>query len=289
MNKHEWGTNQLRRLGESIRDETEPRSGTPDYVDVMSYFNDYADEIRQKIQVLDWTTLLSDREYEVSSRPKTIDTLRQKLQRDRRTPLQSIQDIAGIRFEAEMTLLEQDAVVTAIAGMFDENEVQIRDLRSEPHSGYRAVHLWLKEPARAEIQVRTQLQGKWANMYEAAADVLGREIRYGVMPTHPNESRTVLFLHAISSAIAELERRYSVFHVKDLSIDQRPKFSTRYTRMRKKDLRRRNRINDIYVRHERERLLLKRMESRIALDCDEIREQFEGLRRMEEGKPWLDS
>lgn len=283
MIKHEWGTNQLRRLGESIRDEAEPKSDTPDYVDVMSYFNDYADEIRQKIQVLDWSTLLSDREYEVSSRPKTIDTLRQKLQRDRRTPLQSVQDIAGIRFEAEMTLLEQDAVVTAIAGMLNENDVQIRDLRSEPHSGYRAVHLWLRDPARAEIQVRTQLQGKWANMYEAAADVLGREIRYGVMPTHPNESRTVLVLHAISAAIAELEKRYNTFHVKDLSIYPRPKFVSRYTRMRKKDLRRRNRINDIYKRHENERLRLKWMESRIASDCDEIKEQFEGLRRIKEG------
>lgn len=35
---------------------------------------------------------------------------------------------------------------------------------------------------RVEIQVRTLLQGLWANIYERLADGLGRGIRYGELP-----------------------------------------------------------------------------------------------------------
>jgi hypothetical protein len=70
---------------------------------------------------------------------------------------------------------------------------RVRDLRAQPHSGYRAVHVWLNLPGlgKAEIQVRTHLQGQWANMYEAAADVVGRNIRYGGYPEHAGTANAV--------------------------------------------------------------------------------------------------
>jgi len=173
----------LKKLGFCIRDETPIPDSLPSYDEVMVFYNDLAADTQSKIAGLDWASLLDDRVPEVTSRPKTIDTLRQKLQRDRSTPLSSVQDVAGVRFEAEMTLDEQDAVANAIAGYFGHDlETCTRDMRTNPHSGYRAVHLWLKLPGRVEVQIRTHLQGQWANTYEAAADVLGRGIRYDEVP-----------------------------------------------------------------------------------------------------------
>lgn len=290
MQKYPWSAKQLRRLGESIRDDQPVRPNTPDYGEVMAYFNDYAEGIRQEINSLDWSSLLQGRPFEVTARPKTVDTLQQKLLRDRNTPLPNIQDIAGIRFEAEMTLAEQDAVANALAGKFDiADDVCLRDMRDDPHSGYRAVHLWLRNPARAEIQIRTHLQGKWANMYEAAADVLGRDIRYGVTPEHPVERKLVEFLHMISKAIARHEMTQTRFIYRDFQMYPRPQLTKRYARMRKSDVRRMNHINRRYVYHEHMRVQLKATEEQIASDCDALKGQFESLLARKAERAWQDS
>jgi ppGpp synthetase/RelA/SpoT-type nucleotidyltranferase len=81
-----------------------------------------------------------------------------------------------------------------------------RDLRDNPHSGYRAVHLWLRLPGRVEVQIRTHIQGQWANTYEAVADVLGRGIRYGEMPEDKKSAQLVVALQDLSKhAISILE------------------------------------------------------------------------------------
>lgn len=199
MESPPWSTKQLRKLGECIRDNVEVPPGLPGYDDVMLFYSDVAAEAQETIQGIDWSVLLGARPFEVTSRPKTIDTLRQKLNRDHSTPLPSIQDIAGVRFEAEMSLDEQDAVANAIAGAFgQELPGCLRDLRLTPRSGYRAVHLWLRMPVRVEVQIRTHLQSSWANMYESLADVLGRGIRYGEIPTAPSAAGLVKKLQALS-------------------------------------------------------------------------------------------
>jgi ppGpp synthetase/RelA/SpoT-type nucleotidyltranferase len=207
MSEPPWSTNQLKKLGFCIRDETLVPSSLPSYDEVMVFYNDLAADAQARIAGLDWGPLLGDRIPEVTSRPKTIDTLRQKLQRDRSTPLPSVQDIAGVRFEAEMTLDEQDAVANAIAGLFGHDLAACtRDLRDNPHSGYRAVHLWLRLPGRVEVQIRTHIQGQWANTYEAVADVLGRGIRYGEMPEDKKSAQLVVALQDLSKhAISILE------------------------------------------------------------------------------------
>src|SRR5690606_18394190 len=88
-----------------------------------------------------------------------------------------------------------------------EPRAVVKDLRLDAHSGYRAVHLWLRLPARVEVQVRTHLQGRWANMYEAAADFYGREIRYGALPPNRESEATVKSLQNLSvDVIASIER-----------------------------------------------------------------------------------
>lgn len=199
MQQRPWSLGQLKNLGFSIRDQTDIRAGIPDYDEVMSWYNDLALDVQNRIMDLTWETILPDRPVEVTSRPKTIDTLRQKLLRDPATPLPSIQDIAGVRVEADMNLNEQDTVVDSIVGAFSDSAPTIKDLRVGPHSGYRAVHVWLRLPSgRVEIQVRTHIQGAWANMYEAAGDRFGREIRYGNIPTEESVAKIVLALQKLS-------------------------------------------------------------------------------------------
>lgn len=180
----QWGTKQLRRLGEAIRDGAPEPDGGPSYPDVMLWYDELAAAVQASLRALDWTSLLADRSPpEISSRAKTIDTLRDKLRRDHKTPLSSVQDVAGVRFECEMTLEEQDVVALAIARAFGQDESAIHDIRGTPRCGYRAVHVWLRlSRGRVEVQVRTHMQGAWANAYEALADALGRGIRYGGPP-----------------------------------------------------------------------------------------------------------
>jgi len=215
-----WGTNELKRLSVHIRDSTPPGTNHPSYADVMGWYNDLAARVQQEIAGLNWPPLLLDRPFEVSSRAKTIDTLRQKLLRDPSTPLPSVQDIAGVRFEAEMSLDEQDAVVTAICGMYNQDpSTVVRDMRTVDHSGYRAVHIWLRLPARVEVQVRTHLQGLWANTYEAAADVFGRGIRYNELPDDPEERTTIARLRELSTnSIASMERDRNEISTIDLTL-----------------------------------------------------------------------
>ena len=180
----QWGNRQLRRLGEAIRDDVDAPAGGPSYGDVMLWYDELAAAVQAALRELDWISLLAERPPpEISSRAKTIDTLRDKLRRDHRTPLSSIQDVAGVRFECEMTLEEQDVVALAIAQAFGQDVTAIHDIRASPRCGYRAVHVWLRlARGRVEVQVRTHMQGAWANAYEALADALGRGIRYGEPP-----------------------------------------------------------------------------------------------------------
>lgn len=201
-----WAAKRLRALGIAIRDGAEVPPDCPSYREVMEWYANLALLVQTEIDSLDWDALLCGREYRVTSRPKTLDTLREKLERDHGTPLPSIQDVAGVRFEADMTLSEQDAVAQAIAGMFLQPPSSIHDLREAPHAGYRAVHVWIRLPDRVEVQVRTALQGEWANAYESFADFAGRGVRYGETPQDDHLAAFMVALQGLSvPTLAQLE------------------------------------------------------------------------------------
>lgn len=207
-----WTTSQLKKLGEAIRDDRVPAEGLPPYPDVMSWFNDLAADVQLEISGIDFERVVGEPiSPEITSRAKTIDTLREKLIRDHGMALPSIQDIAGVRVDAAMTLREQDAVARAIAEHFDHDPTTaLKDLRSTPHSGYRAVHVWLRLEGRVEVQVRTTLQSEWANLYEALGDRLGRGIRYGELPEDPRAARVVEQLRALSlDSISPMEEGFN--------------------------------------------------------------------------------
>ncbi len=188
-----WSIRQLKRMSSRLRHGEAVNPEDPSYAEVMVWYNDLATWVQAEIKSVDWSPILADFEPTVVSRPKTIDTLLQKLERTPGMHIGTVQDIAGVRFEAEMTLDQQDAVATRLLQLFGHDRDALRDLRTEPHSGYRAVHLWLRfqGAGRAEVQIRTHLQGQWANVYERAADVYGRGIRYDELPSDPQVRRVV--------------------------------------------------------------------------------------------------
>jgi hypothetical protein len=108
-------------------------------------------------------------------------TLIDKLKRKNGMQLNRTQDIAGIRILVGGGLVTQDEVVAQLVALFAG--ARVIDRRAKPSFGYRAVHVVTKLDGRwVEIQVRTQLQNKWAQIMENRASLWGRQIRYGGQP-----------------------------------------------------------------------------------------------------------
>ena len=153
--------------------------------------------------------------YMVSGRPKTIISLKEKLRRMPKTPLERIHDVAGARLDCDVTLTQQRCMADELCDLFTKcgaTRVDIKDLRDGSHSGYRAMHLHLRFPAGfAEVQVRTALQSHWANVYESAADIFGRHIRYlheeNQVPLSLAARKAVKLLHDLSAHISQVEEK----------------------------------------------------------------------------------
>ncbi|MDO5374130.1 MAG: RelA/SpoT domain-containing protein [Corynebacterium glutamicum] len=150
--------------------------------------------------------------YRFSARPKMTKTLVEKLRRMGTTPIHRIQDIAGLRFDFDSNLTAQYRTADYLAERLTTagaNRAKVIDLRESPHSGYRAIHIHVNfEAGRAEVQLRTALQAQWANVYEVAADVFGREIRYSDLEEIQDslEVRSVLEqLHKLSDSAYNAE------------------------------------------------------------------------------------
>jgi len=116
-------------------------------------------------------------------RLKTINSIVDKLRRES-ARLSQVQDIAGLRIVREMDRAEQDQLVRRIVARFPDSKVV--DRRAQPSHGYRAVHVIVSlDRHLAEIQVRTDLQHRWAMLVERFADAWGQQIKYGEPPNDP--------------------------------------------------------------------------------------------------------
>lgn len=192
---------QIDRLGDHLR-----RSATPDADDLRLLADLRREYDGPMVRV---QHLLEERlGIESSSRLKTVNTIVEKLRREK-TRLSTMQDVAGLRAVRDMTLNEQDSLVEQILGLFPDG--QIVDRRQTPTHGYRAVHVIMKDDGfPVEFQVRTSLQDLWAQAFEKLADVLGREIRYGHLPSAqepggPQAREVIEGLQVLSVAIAKVE------------------------------------------------------------------------------------
>ncbi len=122
-----------------------------------------------------------------TSRLKTVQTLVGKLQRESTMNLGQVQDVAGMRIVQDVSIEDQNRLAARIGDLFPG--AKIVDRRAKPSFGYRAVHIIAKVDGRlVEIQIRTQLQDRWAQIVERLADHWGRNIRYGALPDEPMEA-----------------------------------------------------------------------------------------------------
>lgn len=204
-----WTGGDLMRFGKALVAGEDPPAEGPTYGDIVLWYTDLCAEVSAHIVMADWSTGPID-PLDVSSRPKTRVTITEKLSR-MSTTLERVQDLAGIRVDSDFLLSEQEAFAAEVAAYFEDvgaADVRVKDIRQKPHSGYRAIHVYVTMACgRCEIQIRTRPQSAWANAYEALADVYGRQLRYG--RPHPDSQVQAIVeqFHELSDWIAQNEAR----------------------------------------------------------------------------------
>jgi ppGpp synthetase/RelA/SpoT-type nucleotidyltranferase len=116
---------------------------------------------------------------DITSRQKSLGTIREKLRRETSIRLSQVRDVAGCRIVLSPGLINQRQTVTQIENRFGTSVRRSIDYLSESQFGYRAIHLELEyEDVLVEIQVRTPLQHAWAESMERLGDIAGRDVRY---------------------------------------------------------------------------------------------------------------
>lgn len=189
---------QIARLGDELRLNVLTKA-SPMWATYEIYLN-RCEVLREKLQARVEACLVG-LEVAVSGRTKSRDTLRDKLISKSTIKLGNIDDVIGVRIVGDFTLSEQDKICKLLEVEFAPVH-KIIDRRSNPVSGYRALHLIIKtEEMHAEIQIRTSLQSQWADLFERTADIWGRQIRYGMPPNFGSEEMRVQREDVIESMI----------------------------------------------------------------------------------------
>ena len=168
---------QIERLGERLVRSSPPAAD--DLAALHELLLVYGDALEEAV-----TQVQTGLHLTPTSRVKSTGTIIEKLHRYGGSWLKSIQDLAGMRIVGRFDRTGQDELVARLVELFDgERPPRVVDRRQEPSYGYRAVHvIVVVRSVPVEIQVRTQLQHEWADMFEKLADRIGRGIRYGAPP-----------------------------------------------------------------------------------------------------------
>ena len=114
---------------------------------------------------------------EPTGRPaKSTTSISDKLRRES-IRLSQIQDIAGCRLIVT-DIANQESVVQSLTSPFEHTTVS--DRRAKPSHGYRAVHVIVNSHGKLlEVQVRTELQHRGAELSEKCSDIVDPAMKYG--------------------------------------------------------------------------------------------------------------
>lgn len=183
-------SSQLRRLGERLA-----TTEFPDDADL-----DLPTEYEISFQpALDFVVSELAERFHVRATPryKSVTSIVGKIRRER-TRLTTMQDIAGCRVVVATIADQEDLVERLMAHRW---AISQQDRRAIPSHGYRAVHLIINvDDRRVEVQVRTRLQDRWAQISEKLADRYGIEVKYG-----GGDEASRAALHRLSNEIQRIE------------------------------------------------------------------------------------
>ena len=164
---------QIDRAGERLRRTQAPRDVDRELYE--EFREGFAKPLSEVFASL--SRLAGDRP--VTYRLKRFETTVDKLRRFR-SRLSSIEDIAGCRVVLP-TIGEKQRLAELVTQEW--SVVRTRDYQARPRDGYRALHLVVRAHGRpVEVQLRTELEDRWANTAEALADVVDPDIKYGGGP-----------------------------------------------------------------------------------------------------------
>ena len=172
-------------------------------------------------------TLQNALKLEPTGRPaKSTNSISDKLRRES-LRLRQMQDIAGCRVVVG-DVVREDEVVGCLIEAFAETSVM--DRRKTPSHGYRAVHVIVRHGGMpVEVQVRTELQHRWAQLSEKLSDVIDPSIKYGGGPDSLKSK-----LMRLSEAVGKVE----VLENRILSAETRSEYVAEFAEIKKefKDL-----------------------------------------------------
>jgi putative GTP pyrophosphokinase len=151
-------------------------------------------ELHERLARFLYREVALDPEYvTLTARPlKTPDAIIRKLVREK-SRLSTVQDIAGTRVVVSNPAF-QEAVKQAILARFAGLQPRIAKRPEEADvSGYRALHIVVTTMQQgagtrsAEIQVRTVIQEKWAQVVESLDERRGWDLKHGQGPAEAQE------------------------------------------------------------------------------------------------------
>jgi len=203
--------NQLKKLTQRLRTGTETPEDLHRLADVLIHYRQVLERAHNEVARLCAETQHAE---PMAPRVKTLKTSMEKLHRQPDLhSLAQIRDLAGLRVVVHGTRIDQDEIAARISTLLpdDGRPPKLIDRRADPRSGYRAVHLEVRrEGILMEVQVRTALQHRWAELFERAADRLGRGLRYGEhVHVTPLAATFLDALDALSEWIDHFERASS--------------------------------------------------------------------------------
>jgi ppGpp synthetase/RelA/SpoT-type nucleotidyltranferase len=209
----EYSLSEVKRAGKILRDQ-EP--GSENYGHALEVFqnwrnchtvplNVFYDSLKKYVQQKSRLTY-------VVHRPKRIDAVIAKLQRDRNAQLSTMQDIAGCRAIVK-SIDDIDPFVEGCKQMWSQHTLrETYDYIEEPNprTGYRGIHLVYKFHSEnkcfngrlIEIQIRTREQHAWATTVETV-DLVERQ----ALKSGNGDRRWQRFFSLMSSAMANRESR----------------------------------------------------------------------------------
>ncbi|MDQ1639860.1 MAG: pyrophosphokinae [Pyrinomonadaceae bacterium] len=191
----EFSRSQIDRLGDRLRKDA---YSDEDLRLLDSYRRAFAEASEHVVKEIRNRLGLEPTARPAKSKTSIADKLRRESIR-----LSQIQDIAGCRLTVE-DIFTQDEVVGQLKALFEDCTVV--DRREHSSHGYRAVHIIIPYSGKLiEVQVRTQLQHRWAELSEKLSDVIDPSIKYG-----EGDKDVLLILAGMSDRIKEHEKKEAV-------------------------------------------------------------------------------